>query len=116
MILERQPEIEVAERNPATFAAPAHVNDAFFIGQHGAEFRAGLRCALGLEARDEFKPACFDANTVHDRLLEIRLIQIDQDIEQHTSREIGVLRRHRFQRTVADAAVATTNEQHADVG
>src|SRR4051794_11497682 len=49
VVLVAEPEVEVAERDPARLAAPSHVNDALLVRQQAAELRAGLRGRVGLE-------------------------------------------------------------------
>src|SRR6202012_4365301 len=63
VVLVGQPKVEIAERDPAALAAPAHVDDALLVGQHGTKFGAGLRRPLGFEARHEIEAACLDAVT-----------------------------------------------------
>src|ERR1700733_6753960 len=47
---------------------------------------------------------------------DARLVQIDQNVEQDARRDVGILHRHDLERAMADAAVAATDEQHADGG
>src|SRR5580692_3949308 len=74
VVLVAQAEVEVAERDPTTFPAPADVNDPFLIRQHAAKFRAGFGRARGFKLRNELELRCFDADTFHDRLLLMQLI------------------------------------------
>src|SRR5262249_43764993 len=64
-ILRREPEIEVAHRNPAALAAPAHMDDLRVEREQTAERLHGLRRVV-LEARDELEPACGDSQ--HHRI------------------------------------------------
>src|SRR4029077_12515698 len=68
LILVAKSEVEIAERNPARFPAPAHMDDALPVGQHRAKLGAGLRRTFRFEACNELEAACFDAYTLHDQL------------------------------------------------
>src|SRR6266566_6915563 len=56
VVLVTEIELQVAERDPRRLAAPARLDELGFEGQHGLEFRAGFRRALGLEAGCEAQP------------------------------------------------------------
>src|SRR5438876_6541873 len=56
-VLRCDPEIEVAHRNPAALAAPAHVDDPRLERQQRPEGGDGLRRVRFLEARDEIEAA-----------------------------------------------------------
>ena len=57
-----QAKIECAERNPAGFSAPSHVDDALAIGQQRFEPGACLRGGLRLPPRDEREGTGLDAD------------------------------------------------------
>ena len=57
-----QAKIECAERNPARFSAPAHVDDALAIGQQRFEPGTCLRGGLRLPPRDEGEGTGLDAD------------------------------------------------------
>src|SRR3954466_8414043 len=59
-VLGAEAEIEVAERDPAGLAAPAHVDDARAQRQQRAEYGHRLRRCLLLEAGTERKATCGD--------------------------------------------------------
>src|SRR5260370_28901197 len=65
-----QSEIKADQRNPTALAAPAHVNDLLPVGQHGAEFGAGLRCRLNLHACRECERASVDPDHGHEASFE----------------------------------------------
>ena len=54
-VLRAEAEVEVAPRDPAGLAAPAHVDDPRVERQQPPEGRDGLRRRLLLEARDELE-------------------------------------------------------------
>src|SRR6516165_8560370 len=67
MVLVAEAEIEIAQRNPTSLAAPAHMNDALAIGQEARELGAGLGRRGAFETRAEAKGAGGDAEiVVHD--------------------------------------------------
>src|ERR1700730_5737442 len=77
LIFIRQAKIEGAERNPAGFPAPSHVDDALAIGQQRFELGACLRGGLRLPPRDEGKGTGLDADegqAVSPRV-EVRLMR-----------------------------------------
>src|SRR6266567_8092047 len=59
-ILVTDPEIELAERNPACLTAPAHMDDALAIGQKALEPGTCPRRRSALELRGKFKSAGLD--------------------------------------------------------
>src|SRR5262245_34986893 len=82
VVLVSQPEIIVAKRDPATFAAPAHMDDLLPIGQQRNESRdGGRRLLLGL--RFEFIGPCGDANFGHDPILSKKSVGRAEQSEAH---------------------------------
>src|SRR5882757_7103099 len=66
VVFVSEPEIEVAERDPAAFAAPAHVDDLLLVGQQARELGAGLGRERLFHLRFERIRAGFDAKSGHD--------------------------------------------------
>src|ERR1700722_2472640 len=60
VVFKAQTEVEITKRDPAGFAATAHVNDTLSIWKQLAEPRAGLRRGGFLEARGELEWAGSD--------------------------------------------------------
>ena len=60
-VFEADAEIEIAERDPAAFPAPAHVNDLLAVRQHAHESRAGIGRQIVLHLRLELVGSGLDA-------------------------------------------------------
>jgi len=69
-IFMSQSEIKASQRNPTALSAPAHMNYFLPVGQHGAEFGAGLRRCLNLHACGERERARIDPDGIHEESLE----------------------------------------------
>jgi hypothetical protein len=68
VIFVTQAEIEFAERNPATFAAPAHVDDLLPVREQAGKCGAGFRRQRFFHSRLELVGSGFDAKHGHGDL------------------------------------------------
>src|SRR5690349_881936 len=72
VVLVADAECEIAQRNPASLAAPARVDDLLAVGQQRAKRRAGLRRVLLLQTGGVDERAGGDTQRSHRALLDSR--------------------------------------------